>query len=309
MRTSSLAALALVGLSATWGCPGPAGAVEASGTAIAVVQATEALGETGKRILQTQGPVFSGDQIVTGPSGEAQVRFMDDTKLVVGPNSKMVIDAFVFAGNATAREVSINAVRGAFRFITGSSPKNAYTITTPAATIGVRGTEFDFNVSGRNLELALFEGQARICDQRTGNCFEQTGGCSVTETRRGRAPTEVKAQRTAINQMFRYVNRQANLRREFRVDTSSCGISRAQIIPNGSPLNPVVVAPAITPVPPPPPPPAGPSNHSGLGDGTNPGQGGGRENSSNFGTDNNGGGGTATGGPGNSDNAPGHNKG
>ena len=51
----------------------------------------------------------------------------------------MVIDAFVFNNDNTARQVSISAVRGAFRFIAGKSSKDAYSITTPTATIGVRG--------------------------------------------------------------------------------------------------------------------------------------------------------------------------
>lgn len=110
-----------------------------SGVVIAVVQQSEAEGETGKRVLMTEAPVFSGDHIITGPIGEAQVKFRDNTKLVVGPNSMMIIDAFVFKNDNTARQISINAVRGAFRFITGKSPKDAYSIMTPTATIGVRG--------------------------------------------------------------------------------------------------------------------------------------------------------------------------
>jgi hypothetical protein len=114
-------------------------AAQPSGVVIAVVQQSEADGETGRRVLMPEAAVFSGDRIITGPVGEAQVRFRDDTKLVVGPNSTMVIDAFVFDDENTARQISINAVRGAFRFITGNSPKDVYSITTPTATIGVRG--------------------------------------------------------------------------------------------------------------------------------------------------------------------------
>jgi hypothetical protein len=51
----------------------------------------------------------------------------------------MIIDAFVFNNDNTARQVSINAVRGAFRFIIGKSSKDAYSITTPTATLAVRG--------------------------------------------------------------------------------------------------------------------------------------------------------------------------
>ena len=110
-----------------------------SGVVLAVVQITEANGETGKRTLTLEAPVYSGDHIVTNAVGQAQVRFRDNTKLVIGPNSMMVIDAFVFDNSDSARKISINAVRGAFRFITGKSPKDAYSIITPTATIGVRG--------------------------------------------------------------------------------------------------------------------------------------------------------------------------
>ena len=118
---------------------GPALAQQASGVVIAVVQSANIDGASGQLVLEPEAAVFSGDRIDTGPVGEAQIRFRDDTKLVVGPNSSMIIDAFVFDDDNTARDISINVVRGAFRFITGNSPKDAYTITTPTATIGVRG--------------------------------------------------------------------------------------------------------------------------------------------------------------------------
>ena len=81
---------------------------------------------------------MAGDPIITDAVGFVQVKFRDDTKLVVRPNSMMVIDAFVFNNDNTARRVSISAVRGACRFITGKSSKDAHSITTPTATIGVR---------------------------------------------------------------------------------------------------------------------------------------------------------------------------
>jgi hypothetical protein len=114
-------------------------AAQPSGIVIAVVQSSEADGTTGRRVLSEEGPVYSGDHITTGAIGQAQLKFRDGTKLVVGPNSMMTIDAFVFADDDTARQISINAVRGAFRFIAGKSPKDVYSITTPTATIGVRG--------------------------------------------------------------------------------------------------------------------------------------------------------------------------
>jgi hypothetical protein len=109
------------------------------GVVIAVVQQAAIDAKTGKKTLMPANPIYSGDRVITDQIGEAQIKFRDDTRLVIGPNSMMVIDAFVFADDNSARKVSINAVRGAFRFISGNSPKDAYSITTPTSTIGIRG--------------------------------------------------------------------------------------------------------------------------------------------------------------------------
>lgn len=119
---------------------GPDASAQPDGIAIAVVQQARIDDKTGVKTLMPEAPVFSGDEIITDEIGEAQIRFRDDTKIVIGPNSMMIIDAFIFDKNAdTARDISINAVRGAFRFISGKSPKDAYSIKTPTATIGIRG--------------------------------------------------------------------------------------------------------------------------------------------------------------------------
>ena len=112
---------------------------EPSGLVIAVVQSATVNRQTGRMILQPEAPVYSGDQIATNTSGLVQITFRDNTRLVVGPNSNMVIDAFILNEDDTARKISINVVRGAFRFITGNSRKDAYKITLPSATIGIRG--------------------------------------------------------------------------------------------------------------------------------------------------------------------------
>jgi hypothetical protein len=137
----------------------PGLAVEPSGTAVAVLQSAEAVGSaSGRRVLAVQAPVFMGDRIITGPAGEAQLRFRDETRLVVGANAQLLVDAFVFKSDNTAKDVSINAVRGAFRFITGGSAKQAYSIHTPTATIGVQGTQFDFSVAGNGqTSFVLYE--------------------------------------------------------------------------------------------------------------------------------------------------------
>lgn len=118
---------------------GQAAALEPSGHAIHVNPAVNATGPGGERMIVLQGAVFMGDEIVANPNGLAQIRFIDDTCLVVAPNSRMTIDSFVFNPDNTARDVTINLIKGSFRFISGRSQPEAYTIRTPAMTIGIRG--------------------------------------------------------------------------------------------------------------------------------------------------------------------------
>lgn len=266
---------------------GHAMAASPSGKAIAVVQSTTIDGATGKRVLEPEAPVFAGDRIETGQIGTAQVRFRDDTKLVIGPNSSMVIDAFVFNNDDTAREISINVVKGAFRFITGNSRKDAYTITTPTATIGVRGTEFDIAVEREGTtRVANFEGETEICRRQPGggvldpqeDCVEVTEPCTLSVVR----PTQrevvkysnddVEFRNRQLEFYFPYVRDQSRLFRDFQVDLTECNFSA--VVRPGEPAGPAPGAPPPPPeeipTPPdrpvefdPPPPPSIPAGRHG----------------------------------------------
>jgi len=118
---------------------GPAAALDPSGHAIRVDPAVNATGPGGERLIELQGAVFMGDEIVASPNGLAQIKFIDNTRLVVGPNSRLTIDTFVFNADLTAQKVVVTMVKGSFRFISGNSAPGAYTLRTPSSTIGIRG--------------------------------------------------------------------------------------------------------------------------------------------------------------------------
>ena len=154
-------------------------ALEPSGSAVRVTRITDADGPGGARPLVTEGPVFMGDEISTNPNGLAQILFADDTRIVVGPNSRLVIDAFVFNPDATAREVTVSTVQGFFRLISGNSPSEAYTIRTPTMTIGLRGTGIDWYVRGNTESGAVIhEGGAVGCNA-AGECVEFIPSCRL----------------------------------------------------------------------------------------------------------------------------------
>lgn len=149
-------------------------AAENIGEALAVIDQASAQGEVGDRTLEAGAPVYRGDKVVTDDVGTAQLLFEDGTKMVVGPNSALVLDQFVFRSGAAENQFAIRALTGAFRFITGDSPKDAYLIQTPAATMGVRGTKFDISVTPDDTSVLLYTGGAAVCGTN-GECTFATG--------------------------------------------------------------------------------------------------------------------------------------
>jgi hypothetical protein len=233
--------------------------LEPSGNAVAVVQQAAATSGSVSRTLVREDPVFMGDQIRTGPIGEAQIRFRDQTRLVVGANSSLVIDSFVLSGEGTATSVAMRATKGAFRFISGISQSQAYAISTPSVTIGIRGTRFDFSVtpSGQT-NFALFQGRARLCD-RGNRCIDLSGQCSVVISEPGaglRRVASLTEQTQLLRASFPYVVSQASLHPDFKVDVSGCNMRQALFDPQDVVPLPVSPAVALPPVPPDPPPAA-----------------------------------------------------
>ena len=125
-----------------------------------------------QQILVVGADLQLGDLIRTGAGGHAEVLFHDGTKLVVGPASSLTIEDYLLRDDGSAGKFAINALAGTFRFMSGNAPKDRYRIDTPTGTIGIRGTEFDFVVNGRQgTQVLMYAGATELC--------AHSGGCSV----------------------------------------------------------------------------------------------------------------------------------
>ena|SRR5688572_19636780 len=89
--------------------------------------------------IDTGDPVHRNERVRANAVGLGQFEFVDGTKLAVGPNASVVIDKYVLGEGGKLKKLSIKATKGTFRFISGKSSPKAYTIITPAGTLGVRG--------------------------------------------------------------------------------------------------------------------------------------------------------------------------
>lgn len=83
--------------------------------------------------------VFTNETVRTGDSSVADLVFLDNTNLSVGPTSEIKLDKFVYDPTGSSGAVVIQATKGAFRFVAGSQDKRVYEIKTPFGTLGIRG--------------------------------------------------------------------------------------------------------------------------------------------------------------------------
>ena len=103
--------------------------------------------------------IFSFDDIRTG-QGRLAIKFLDDSVVKLTEHSKLIIDEYIFDPDPSKSKMALNMASGTARFITGAFGKinkENITITTPSATIGIRGTDFTTTVDelGRSLIILL----------------------------------------------------------------------------------------------------------------------------------------------------------
>jgi hypothetical protein len=102
-------------------------------------------GPNGQGRLLTKGAeVRGGDSIVSSADGRAQIRFSDGAYVSLQPNSEFAIREYRFEGKTDGSESALfGLLRGAMRTVTGlvgGVNRDRYRVTTPTATVGIRGT-------------------------------------------------------------------------------------------------------------------------------------------------------------------------
>jgi hypothetical protein len=88
-------------------------------------------------------PLYQSDRLDTGSDGELGVTFRDNTRISVGPNSRIELKRFVFKPAAAEYGFILSLAYGTLEYISGLTEKlapDAMSIETPGFTVGARGT-------------------------------------------------------------------------------------------------------------------------------------------------------------------------
>jgi hypothetical protein len=87
--------------------------------------------------------------VIKTKNGRTAIEFVDETRVDVTENSKLVIDEFIYDPNTSTGSLALKASFGTVRYASGQIAKNSrqnIKIRTPTAVVGVRGTDFSLTV-------------------------------------------------------------------------------------------------------------------------------------------------------------------
>jgi hypothetical protein len=135
------------------------------------------------------------ETVRTGIDSATRLVMADSTNLSLGANASITLDRTVFDDEHKYRDIAVKMTSGAFRFVTGHSEKAAYKISTPLATIGVRGTILDILSERGKTTVVLQEGGSSVCTL-TSQCIqlEKPGDTAIiTSSANGRRSTIKKS--------------------------------------------------------------------------------------------------------------------
>lgn len=120
--------------------------------AVGILQAFEGdirvVSAAGERAAQTGMELNEGDTVKSGAGAWALLAMSDGASLTLRPDTLLKIDVYRYdaAGNTTDNSSALSLFKGALRAVTGyigRSNREGYRISTPTATIGVRGTDHE----------------------------------------------------------------------------------------------------------------------------------------------------------------------
>lgn len=163
-------------LSLAVAAPWSAQAADAVGRIISVQGEPKVERASGGTIaVRRDDPVHVGDTVRTG-AGRAKILFQDNSIMTLAEQTDLKITEFLFQAQTEERSSVFNLLSGKVKTLVGklfSSAPN-FTIRTPTAVAGVRGTFFQVDFDGDTL-VTVFDGEVDVANE-AGEILKLLGG-------------------------------------------------------------------------------------------------------------------------------------
>ncbi|HJU11912.1 MAG TPA: FecR family protein [Candidatus Binataceae bacterium] len=173
-RTAVSLTLGIGIAAAIWCFPLPV-AAQSIGRASAVKNQVQGVRGGAVRTLGTGGSVYNDDTVKTGNDSLAQLLFLDQTTFSVAANSQAVLSRIYRPKTGVATKV-MNAVAGAFRFVSGVANSRNNEIKFPQGYITVRGTIVDILAGARRSVIIVDEGAITVHVYASGRAYDLFAG-------------------------------------------------------------------------------------------------------------------------------------
>jgi len=127
---------------------------EVSGTAFAKLPSED------RRQLSVGEQIYVSDLITTEAKSSIKLQLKDNSQFELGSNASLLTYKFAYKQETEEDSVSIELLKGTFRFVTGLIAKKkpqSMIVNTTVATIGIRGTHVIGEVSATSATIILME--------------------------------------------------------------------------------------------------------------------------------------------------------
>ena len=132
-----------------------------AGNTIVAQGIVQAKNEQQDRELKRRSPVYQVDTVTTEENSRTQLRMSDGGLLALKELSHLDIASYHFDPKTAQGSVAMTLVKGGLRTITGAltNKEKNYQLSTPVASIGVRGTHYSAHMDQKDLLLAVWDGE------------------------------------------------------------------------------------------------------------------------------------------------------
>lgn len=187
------------------------GAAEPPGQLIGAAEKVvgEVYGNSLLRRLKTDEKIFKDQRVKAGVDSAADLRFLDQSRLTVGPKSEIVLDKFVYDPDAKANQGTVKLVRGVLRFTSASLDRDVK-FETPSVTIGIRGTIIDLMVTDRSTEVVVHEGRVQVTGKHGSVFLNEGETLTVTQSGPARSNQGSPKIQKAVSEMLAHIGGQPN---------------------------------------------------------------------------------------------------
>ena len=113
--------------------------------------------------LALKSPVHDTDVLITDASGRVQILFDDDSTVALGSGARLALGAVVPKGRKPVFKADLS--QGLARVITGKIVEknpDGFTLSTPEATVGIRGTMFAVEVEKKQSRIFVFNTSRQV---------------------------------------------------------------------------------------------------------------------------------------------------